>query len=84
MEMPVSATKPKRRRKPVPAQVQERIRLIGRALELPEAEVEAACADENEMLDFVRKYNQSLDWVWAGGMASIIRGRLATRLAQAA
>jgi len=61
-----------RRSKP-PADIIKRIRKIGKVLELPETEVEAACANDRATVEFVRKHHQNLDWVWDGRMDAIIR-----------
>jgi hypothetical protein len=62
------------------AAVRSRLELIAGALDVPSAEVEAALKSDGALIDFVRRYRQSLDWVFCGDLVPMIRAR-ATRTA---
>jgi hypothetical protein len=50
-----------------------RVRKIGKVLNLPDWEVERACNDEIELCDFIYRYGQSYEWVFAGDVDMMIK-----------
>ncbi len=55
-----------------------RAEFIADTLRLPYSEVEKAKVSEDELINFVRRYKQSHDWVFEGDVRSMIK-RLAGR-----
>jgi hypothetical protein len=59
--------------------VRARIEVVADALRLRDAEVDAAAADEEGLIAFARRHNQSLDWLVVGDVRTMIAARAPRR-----
>lgn len=49
-----------------------RLEFIGDTLRLPYSEIARAAADEEALVDFAERHNQSLDWICRGSLKETI------------
>lgn len=58
-----------------PAVVRRRLEIVADALRLPRYEIDRAMADDDVLVDFSIRYNQSLDWIVLGDLRGMICSR---------
>ena len=54
------------------SEIERRLQLIGDALRLPNSEVQAAAANDEALIEFAERHNQSLEWIVRGNFGVMI------------
>lgn len=55
--------------------IRARVEVAADSLDIPDTEVEAACANDDGLLAFAARHNQSLDWLVLGDLRPMLRMR---------